>query len=362
MNAQSVNKGALPPEFYTTDYQTTRGRLVIACCRSGYPIASSIVEIYRQYINKHNPNKKIVFLDNIDTRFIDGEVIVDLKEDVRGADVFLIQSFPRVTDPSNPYCSIDDNLNAYYVALRAFREHKAANITGILPYHPYARQNAKTHYKREPTTLKLVADLSKRAGLTQLITWEPHCDLSVIYDAPVDLLEALSLFVNRFEEFKNRDDVVIVAPDAGAQKKVTFFAEEMNLGFALGSKFRPEPGKSKIQVISGDLRNKKIAIILDDMIAGGGTVSELTKKLVMEYGIEEVYIAVSHNLCLPDAYSRLVELNRDYCLKGVVVTNSIPQTEEFVNLPFFESLCLSGYLCRTINSIHYNRSVSAVFK
>ena len=130
---------------------------------------------------------------------------------------------------------------------------------------------------------------------------------------------------------------------------------------AIASKFRPKPEVAEITEIIGDFSGKKIAIILDDMISSGGTVEALIKKLVTSKGIEEVYLGVSHNLCLDAATERLIRLNDSFSLKEVVVTNSIPQTEAFRKLNFLKIRCLSEPLSCVINRIHYNSSVSEAF-
>lgn len=135
----------------------------------------------------------------------------------------------------------------------------------------------------------------------------------------------------------------------------------MEINSAIASKHRPRPEEATITDIIGDFRGKKTAIVLDDMIASAGTISELVRALVEEKHVEEVQLAASHNLCLPKTADRLRELNEKYNLTKVAVTNSIPQTEEFDSLNFFTVRSLSDVLCHTVNRIHYNRSVSEIF-
>ncbi|RPJ04197.1 MAG: ribose-phosphate pyrophosphokinase, partial [Spirochaetaceae bacterium] len=160
---------------------------------------------------------------------------------------------------------------------------------------------------------------------------------------------------------EGRDDVIAVAPDVGASKFVTHFSRSLSITSAIASKYRPRPEEVVISEIIGDFRNKKTAIILDDMISNGGTIHSLAKKLVEEKGISEVYIGVSHNLSVGKARERLVELHEKYNLQEVLFTNSIPQSEDFLSLPFVRITCLSDILARTINRIHYHRSVSELF-
>ena len=140
---------------------------------------------------------------------------------------------------------------------------------------------------------------------------------------PVEMLDSLTLFIEEFRRFEGREDVIAVAPDAGASKFVTYFGRALNLKCAIASKYRPRQEEAVITEVIGDFAEKQVAIVLDDMISSGGTVYELIQKLVKEKGIAEVYLGASHNLCMQSAYERLLVLHADYGLKEVVVTNSM---------------------------------------
>jgi len=295
----------------------------------------------------------------VDKRFSDSETCVRLPMHVSGCDVYLFQS---LFDPTSDL-TIDQNYMAFLIAARTFREHGANHVTGVLPYLAYARQDKPTKFTREPTTARLMADLSITAGVDRLIVWDPHCgQIRGFYGAmPVSMLESISLFIEEFGSFRGREDVIAVAPDVGASKFVTHFGRALDVKCAIASKYRPLPEEVVIAEIIGDFEGKKTAIVLDDMISNGGTVHALIKKLVSEKGIEEVYVGASHNLCIGRARERLSDLYANHRLKRVIVTNSIPQTGEFQDLPFVSIRCLSDMLSRTINRIHYNRSVSQAF-
>lgn len=175
------------------------------------------------------------------------------------------------------------------------------------------------------------------------------------------MLESLTTFINEFAAFRGREDVIVVAPDEGSAKFVTHFGRAMGLTYAIASKFRPRPEVAEIKEIMGEFEGKTTAIILDDMISSGGTMHALVKKLVEDRGIKDVRVGISHNLCIPAALDRLKEMQKAYHLKKVLVTNSIPQTEDFRKLEFMKEICLSEILARAINRIHYNRSVSEIF-
>jgi len=360
--ATKENNFFTPAQFAQEQSQrieSPRGQLRIASCRSAAPLAASVVERYQARLDSANGQRKIPHLKDIDYNFSDSETGVRLETDVSGDDLFLVQA---LYDPTSPR-SVDQNYMAFLIAARTFREWGANCITAVLPYLAYARQDKPTKFKREPTTAKLMADLSAEAGINRLVVWHPHySQIHGFYGRiPVDVLEALGLFVEQFRPFQNRDDVIAVAPDAGASKFVTHFSRALNLKSAIASKYRPHPEETIVTQVIGEFSGKKIAIVLDDMISSGGTVYALVKKLVQEKGIKEVYLGVSHNLCMDQARQRMSELHQTYRLKKLIVTNSIPQTDAFLSLPFVEVKDLADTLSQVINRIHYNRAVSSLF-
>jgi ribose-phosphate pyrophosphokinase len=297
-------------------------------------------------------------LEGLDGQFSDSETFARLSKDVSGGDVYLFQA---LLDPLSRR-SVDQNYMAFLIAVRALREWGANHVTGILPYLAYTRQDKPTPYEREPATANLMADLSISAGIDRLVTWHPHSpQIQGFYDSvPVVKLEALSLFIESFERFRDREDVIVVAPDAGASKFVTKIGRELNLNAAIASKYRPHPEEATIQEVIGDFSGKKIAIVLDDMISSGGTVQALIKELAAKKGIEEIYLGASHNLCLQSAHKRLVDLIENDGLKEIILTNTIPQTEPFLSMPGLSVRDISGVLSQVIWQIHHNQPVSEV--
>lgn len=297
-------------------------------------------------------------LTGLDDKFSDGETIVRLGTDVSGNDVFLFQS---LYDPTSPR-TVDENYMAFWIAARAFREWGANHVTAILPYLAYARQDKPAPFEVEPTTAKLTADFTLAAGIDRLITWHPHLrQIHGFYGGtPVLSLDALSLFAYLFRDFAGREDVIAVAPDAGASKFITHLGRALHLSCAIASKYRPRPEEAVVNEIIGDVRQHKVAIVVDDMISSGGTIEALVKQLSAE-GVEEVYVGVSHNLCQPAAYERLVTLHEQYNLRRLVVTNTIPQTDRFLELPFLEVYDLAPILAQTVYRIHHNESLHNLF-
>ena len=356
-------QGFITPERFAADQAqqvvSPRGRLLIASCRAGSDLAAKVTGRYRQLLQEAGSPSEILHLDNIDRRFADGETCARLDLHVDGYDVFLLQSLYDPTAGS----VVDQNYMAFFIASRAFREHGAKHVTAILPYLAYGRQDKPTRFTREPTTARLMADLSLAAGIDRLVTWHPHArQTRGFYGVPVDLPETVPFFTEEYERFAGRDDVIAVAPDAGASKLVTYFGRALNLKSAIASKYRPEPEQAVISEVIGDLADKRVAIILDDMVSSGGTVYAIVKKLVEETAIGQVYLGVSHNLCTDRARRRLVELHEDYHLQEMVVTDSIPQTGTFRALPLVSVRSLDDILARVINRIHYSQSVSELFR
>ena len=354
--------GFITPKCFTRQQaervESSRGGLLIASCHSGGCLAERVAARYQAFLSEAGSEGHVRHLSGVDFQFSDSETCVRLDVDVSGYDVFLFQDLYAPASGR----SVDQNYMAFLTAARAFREWGANYVTGVLPYLAYARQDKPTRGEREPTTAQLMADLSIKAGVSRLVTWHPHaCQIHGFYGGvPVDALDPLPMFTEAFRRFEGRDDVIVVAPDAGASKLVTHVGRALNLQCAIASKYRPRREVAVITEIIGDFKGKRTAIVLDDMISSGGTMEAVIETLATSKGIEEIIIGVSHNLCREVALERIAWL-RDGCnLRGVVVTNSIPQSRAFEDLPFLSVKCLSDTLTRVINRIHYNRSVSGL--
>lgn len=342
----------------TRRMESPRGRLLIASCRSGSGLARRVVDRYNDLSGKEAPGRRVPYVSEVDFRFSDGETCVRLDTDVNGDDVFLFQA---LQDPRSER-SVDENYLAFLIAVRALRQWGANRVTGVLPYLAYARQDKPTRFEREPTTAELMADLSLGAGLDRLVVWHPHtpCIHGFYRDIPVDALSPLALFTEAFGRFEAREDVIAVAPDAGAAKLITHFGRALNLSSAIASKYRPRAEEAELSEIVGDFQGKRVALVLDDMISTGGTVEATVRKLVQEKGIREVYLAASHNLCSQRALDRLSSLYAEYHLRELLVTDSVPQTEAFRELRFVKVRSLADPLSRVIDRIHHSQSVDGI--
>lgn len=356
----SRQTGFTTPERFAAEQaermESPRGPLLIASCHSGCYLAQRVLGQYQDLLSEAGSQGSVRHLDSVDFQFSDSETCVRLDMDVSGYDVFLFQALYA------PFSgrSVDQNYMAFLTAARAFRECGANYVTGILPYLAYARQDKPTKFQREPTTAQLMAHFAIEAGISRLVTWHPHASqIHGFYGGlPVDALDPLPLFVDVFRRFAGQNDVIVVAPDAGASKLVTYFGRALDLPCAIASKYRPRREVAVITEIIGDFSGKRTAIVLDDMISSGGTVEATVEELLRRNGVNEIYLAVSHNLCRDVAIERMAWLHDERNLREVIVTNSIPQTPEFEALPFTSVRCLADTLARVVNRIHYNRSVT----
>ncbi len=351
VSASTANKSACTNRG---GVRSGRGEMLIAACRSGSYLAARIAEQCRHLTAKTRPEDTVLYLEDIDFQFSDSETCVRIEMDVSGKDVFICQALHS----PETHNSVDQNLVSFLIAARTFKEWGARRITAVLPYLAYARQDNPTRLKREPTTAKLVADLLLEAGIDQLITIHPHSKVHGFFGKiPVQSLESLPIFIEEFAGFRERNDVIAVAPDPGASKFIAEFSRRLEISSAVASKYRPHREEAIVHEIIGDFEGKRTAIVLDDMVSTGGTIQALIKKLVEELKIETIYLGVTHNLCIKTALEKIAELHSRYNLKEVITTDSIPQSGDFRAFPFARTRSLSGFIGEIIYKIHYDLSV-----
>jgi len=337
-----------------------RGELLIASCRSGTPMAAEVTTRYNELLKAAGSRRTVDLVRDIDFQFSDTETCVRLDRKTVGRDVFLIQS---LCNPVEEY-PVDHNYMALLIAARTFRDSGAEHVTALLPYLAYGRQDKPSSNMVEPTTARLMADLSREAGIDRLVTWHPHSpQIEGFYGGvAVTMLDAVGFFAGEFSRFRGKDTVVAIAPDEGASKFVSHFASALEIRCVVASKHRPYRDGPPVARLNGDFTGVRTAIVLDDIISTAGTVYEVIRALAGTGSINEVYLGVSHNLCTTTASGRLLELNDGYNLREVVVTDSIPQTEEFMALPFLSVRSLSNVFARVINRIHCNEAVGGAFE
>ena len=280
------------------------------------------------------------------TRFKDGECYVQIQENVRGADVFVMQ----------PTCRpVDEHLMELLLMMDALKRASARRITAVIPYYGYARQDRKDK-PRVPISSKLVADLLTTAGADRALVVDLHApQLQGFFNIPVDHLFGSPVLVSHFREL-NLPDLTVVSPDAGGVERARFFAKKMDPALAIVDKRRVEMNVAEVMHVIGDVRGRN-CLIIDDLIDTAGTLVKTASALI-ENGATAVYACCSHPVFSPPAIENISKSS----ITQVVVTNTIPLTDEAKLEPKIKVLTIAGLIGRAIQSIHEETSVSKLFQ
>ncbi len=278
-------------------------------------------------------------------RFPDGEVRFQILENVRGADIFLVQ----------PTCRpVNENLIELLIMLDAFRRASAQRITAVMPYYGYARQDRKDR-PRVPISSKLVADLLTSAGANRVLALDLHASqIQGYFNIPVDHLYATPVTVDYFRRLKLKN-VVVVSPDPGGVERARAFAKKLQAPLAIIDKRREDAHVVEVMNVIGDVSGK-ICLIVDDMIDTGGTLVRGVKAL-QEKGADKVFACCTHGVFAADAIANIC----DSPLQQVVTTNSIPLSPEGQKCSKIKVLRVGKLLANAIRSIHEETSVSKLF-
>jgi ribose-phosphate pyrophosphokinase len=277
-------------------------------------------------------------------RFSDGETSVEFRENVRGANVFVVQP---TSIPAN------DHLMELLIMIDALRRASAASITPVVPYYAYARQDRKTA-PRVPISAKLVANLLTTAGATRLLTMDLHTgQIQGFFDIPVDHLYAAPLTLEYIRQ-NFTGDLVMVSPDAGGVERARAFAKRLDATLAIIDK-RREATAIKAMTLVGNVWGKE-AIILDDMITTGATVS-MASELLMRHGAKAVHACVTHPVMSRNAVSTL----QGSLVQSIMVTDTIPLSPDAAALEKIRVLTVAPLLGEAIRRIHNQDSVSSLF-
>lgn len=278
-------------------------------------------------------------------RFSDGEIQIEIDENVRLKDVFVIQP------TSSP---VNDNLVELLLMIDAMKRSSAKRITAVIPYFGYARQDKKVA-PRVPISAKLVADLLTTAGANRIITMDLHAgQIQGFFNIPVDNLFAAPIIIEYIRK-ELTGDTIIVSPDAGGVERARAFAKRLDCGLAIVDKRRDAPNKAKAMAVIGDVRDKR-AIILDDMADTAGTLTEAAKALVA-HGAREVHACCTHPVLSGPAIDRITES----VLQTLVVTDTISLSEKGRNCPKIKVLSISQIIGEAIVRSHTGDSVTSLF-
>lgn len=286
------------------------------------------------------------------TNFSDGETFVQINENVRGTDVFLIQST----------CTpVNENLMELLIMIDAFKRSSVASITAVIPYFGYGRQDRKDR-PRVPITAKLIADLLTKAGVERILTMDLHApQIQGYFNIPVDNLYAAPVLISYFKE-RNLDKLVIFSPDAGGVERARRVASKLDVPLGIIDKRREKANVAAVMNIIGNVLNKRV-LIIDDMIDTAGTLVESAKAL-LERGAEKVYAGASHAVFSGPALGRI----KEGVLSKVVVTNTIQHNESrgVGNLMMFDDVITILPVCEVfgeaIKRIYENESISSLFR
>jgi ribose-phosphate pyrophosphokinase len=278
-------------------------------------------------------------------RFADGEVYVQIQENVRGCDVFVMQ----------PTCRpVDGNLMELLLMIDAFKRASARRITAVMPYFGYARQDRKDK-PRVPISAKLVADLLTTAGAHRALIVDPHTpQIQGFFNIPVDHLFASPVLVDHFKKL-NLPNLTVVSPDAGGVERARFFAKKVDAALAIVDKRRVEMNVAEVMHVIGDVKGRS-CLIIDDLIDTAGTTVK-TAAALLQNGATSVYACASHAVLSDPA----VENIHNSAIEHVVVTNTIPLTTEAASESKIMVLSIAGLIGRAIQSIHEETSVSKLF-
>jgi ribose-phosphate pyrophosphokinase len=289
---------------------------------------------------------KVPISKSIVRKFADGELKIKIEENIRGRDVFIVQSTP----------SPAENILELLLFLDAAKRASADRITAVIPYFGYARQDRKDE-PRVPISSKLIANLLAVSGASRVLTMDLHAEqIQGFFDIPVDHLYATPVFLDYYRH-RNLDDYVVVSPDLGRANRVRGFARRLSkdLPVAIVEKRRTGPNQSLVLNVIGDVKGKT-TLIYDDMLDTGGTMVEAAQA-ILEQGAKEVFACIVHPLLSRNASQRIVES----CIKELVVTDTIALAPEKKS-DKLKILSVAGLLGEAILRIHNAESISSLFK
>ena len=279
--------------------------------------------------------------------FSDGEIYVEINENIRGNSIFLIQS---VSSPAN------DNLMELLLCIDALKRSSAKNITAVIPYFGYARQDRKVA-PRTSISAKLVSNLITKAGADRIVTVDLHAgQIQGFFDIPVDNLFATPIFARHIKKKIKGKNLICVAPDVGGTERARALGKILNVGLAIVDKRRPKPGQSQVMNIVGDVKGKT-CIIVDDIIDSGGTIVNAAKAL-KDRGAKEVYVYITHGVLSGEAVKKI----KNSVIKNLVITDTIDNMNRVKGAKNIEVLSISSLMGEAIKRISNSTSVSDLFK
>ena len=292
-------------------------------------------------------NLKLKLVNSNIKRFADGEIYVEINENIRGNSIFVIQS---ISTPAN------DNLMELLICIDALRRSSAKNITAVIPYFGYARQDRKV-VPRTAISAKLVSNLITNAGAHRIVTVDLHAgQIQGFFDIPVDNLFSTPIFSKHIKKYISNKNIICVAPDVGGVERARALGQKLNVGLAIVDKRRPAPGKSQVMNIIGNVKGKN-CLLVDDIIDSGGTIVNGAKAL-KEKGAKDVYVYVTHGVLSGNA----VEQINNSKIKKLILTDTIVNSNKIKKSSKIVVLSISNLMAEAIKRISNSTSVSDLFK
>ena len=280
-------------------------------------------------------------------KFADGEIYIEINENIRGNSIFIIQS---ISSPAN------DNLMELLLCIDALKRSSAKNITAVIPYFGYARQDRKV-VPRTSISAKLVSNLITKAGADRIVTVDLHAgQIQGFFDIPVDNLFATPIFARHVRKKIKSKKIVCVAPDVGGTERARALGKLLNAELAIVDKRRPKPGQSQVMNVIGDVKNKT-CILVDDIIDSGGTIVNAAAAL-KKRGAKEVFVYITHGVLSGDAVKKI----QKSAIKKLVITDTINNGEKTKNIKNIEVLPISALMGEAIKRTSNSTSVSDLFK
>jgi len=297
-----------------------------------------------QKISKYLKNRLV---NSSIKKFADGEIYIEINENIRGNSIFIIQS---VSSPAN------DNLMELLLCIDALKRSSAKNITAVIPYFGYARQDRKV-VPRTSISAKLVSNLITNAGADRIVTVDLHAgQIQGFFDIPVDNLFATPIFSRHIKKKIKKKNLICVAPDVGGVERARALGRKLDVGLAIIDKRRPSPGKSQVMNVIGNVKGKD-CIIVDDIIDSGGTIVNAADAL-KKRGAREVHVYITHGVLSGEAVEKIKKSK----IKNLVVTDTIDNSERVKKARNIEVLSISNLLAEAMKRISNSTSVSDLFK
>ena len=295
-------------------------------------------------ISKYLKNKLV---NSSIKKFSDGEIYIEINENIRGNSIFIIQS---VSYPAN------DNLMELLLCIDALKRSSAKNITAVIPYFGYARQDRKV-VPRTSISAKLVSNLITNAGADRIVTVDLHAgQIQGFFDIPVDNLFSTPIFSRHIKKNINKKNLICVAPDVGGVERARSLGKMLNIGLAIIDKRRPTPGKSQVMNVIGNVKGKT-CLIVDDIIDSGGTIINAAKAL-KERGAKEVHVYVTHGVLSGKAVEKIKKSH----IKNLILTDTIDNDTKVKDAKNIHVLTISNLIGEAIKRISNSTSVSDLFK